>query len=562
MDFLPIIQKYSGLAQWNIPILTSAGLLHIYRPEQADKPQLWKTTLSDIQRGAPGERLAVFEQEGSPIAVLQGGERFAVLVQPPGSEQLTLVDSKGAVLHKNISPFSLPGIDSQGQLLFPPAERPSGARDRLVETSKVFLIRHIENCTQLFPTNINEYGELESPQKAPIIECASPQRLIVAGRMIWRLNKNILESDSGEKYILPPHDVFLGLATDPKKRHVVVAIQKDGLTHVVLLSSRKECWKLLSLSAEETFRQIDIHENILWICTHNPLRGQRLGWLDFSETSISQTDIFQWMPSSSSEDLHLTYTELQALAEDGTEIPYVLVSSSSCANQLTPILLTVYGAFGICHRPSAEPTLPAWCSAGGIMVFAQVRGGGERGANWHKAGSGENKYQTIKDLVAVALALKEKYPQQEIVLCGASMGGLVALISALEAASNHPSLISRVAVTSPVLDVADLSRHRNGSFWGSEFPASYELRKLLSPLHRLQKYKNDSTRALVPLWLASSAMDERIADDASRFIALWALYGCAFYWRGEGLGHVGNPVQRINERAAHLLSFAWGDFSK
>ena len=111
MDFLPIIQKYSGLAQWNIPISTPAGLLHIYRPEQADKPQLWKTTLSDIQRGAPGERLAIFEQEGSPVAVLQGGEQFAVLVQPSGSEQLTLVDSKGAVLHKNISPFSLPGID-------------------------------------------------------------------------------------------------------------------------------------------------------------------------------------------------------------------------------------------------------------------------------------------------------------------------------------------------------------------------------------------------------------------------------------------------------------------
>lgn len=561
-DFLTDIQEYSGLAQWNIPISTPTGLLHIYRPEQADKPQLWKTTTSDIRRGIPGERLTVFESEGSPVAILKGGERFAVLVQQPGSEQLTLVDEEGTVLHKNISPFSLPGIDSRERLLFPPSKRPTGVRERLVETSEVFLMRHTAGRTQIFSTDINEFGVLQQPTTAPLAECVEPQHLLVAGSMLLRLKKNILEDDSGEKYILPPHDIFLGANADSDNRHLVVAVNKDGLTHIFLVSSRETPRILLTLPAGDTLHQFRIQENTLWVCAQNPLYGQRLGWLDFPQSLIHSANKFRWITKSSPRNLQLTYRKSQALAEDGTGIPYILVSSSSQVGGLPPILLTVYGAFGICHWPSAEPTLPAWCNSGGIMVFAQVRGGGERGPKWHKAGSGENKHQTIKDVITVALALKEEYPHQEIILCGASMGGLVALSSAIEAAKTYPSLISRVAVTSPVLDVSDLSRHKNGSFWDSEFPASYELRRQLSPIYLLQEYKDTSKGELPPLWIASSGKDERISDDVWQFIDVWISCGRVYHWRGEDLGHIGNPVHRVNQRAAQLLSFAWGDLPK
>lgn len=114
---------------------------------------------------------------------------------------------------------------------------------------------------------------------------------------------------------------------------------------------------------------------------------------------------------------------------DGVAIPVSIVHAKNQARDGTArVLLDAYGAYGLSQGPYFAPSLLAWFDQGGVFVVAHVRGGGELGAEWHRAGFRTTKANTWRDVVAVAewLVREQWTTPSRLVVSGNSAGGIAA----------------------------------------------------------------------------------------------------------------------------------------
>jgi prolyl oligopeptidase len=124
----------------------------------------------------------------------------------------------------------------------------------------------------------------------------------------------------------------------------------------------------------------------------------------------------------------LTVEEVMVPSHDGIKVPLSLIYKNSIKKTgNNPVFFYGYGAYGISITPGFSPYLLLWAHEGGILAIPHVRGGGELGDTWYKAGYKTTKPNTWKDLIACAEYLvKEKYTsQQKIAINSASAGGIL-----------------------------------------------------------------------------------------------------------------------------------------
>ncbi len=181
-------------------------------------------------------------------------------------------------------------------------------------------------------------------------------------------------------------------------------------------------------------------------------------------------------------------------SKDGTEVR-VLVISSGEENadgrpaQARPAILYGYGGFGISMAPAYSASILAWVEAGGVYAIAALRGGGEEGEDWHRAGMREHKQAVFDDFHAAAQALITggwTTPGQ-LGISGGSNGGL--LVGA--ALTQRPELYRAVVCSAPLLDMVRYERFGLGQTWNDEYGTAadpVELGWLLaySPYHRVR----------------------------------------------------------------------------
>jgi prolyl oligopeptidase len=146
---------------------------------------------------------------------------------------------------------------------------------------------------------------------------------------------------------------------------------------------------------------------------------------------------------------------LKAPSHDGVAVPLSMVYKRGLQrNGSNPVLLEGYGAYGLTTDLAVRPPIQAWCELGGIFVIAHVRGGGEYGDEWHRAGYKATKPNTWKDAIAAAeYLIAEKYTSPaRLAIRGASAGGI--LVG--RAITERPDLF---AVALPSVGLLDLLRY-------------------------------------------------------------------------------------------------------
>ncbi|SMC67425.1 prolyl oligopeptidase family serine peptidase [Kibdelosporangium aridum] len=148
------------------------------------------------------------------------------------------------------------------------------------------------------------------------------------------------------------------------------------------------------------------------------------------------------------EDIEVT--QYFATSADGTQVPYFVMAKSDVETP-RPTLVNAYGGFNIPWLPVfLGDTLP-FIEAGGIYVRANLRGGSEYGRDWYESGRRQHKQNVFDDLRAVAEDLTKRGIASSLAFHGASNGGLLAGVAAVQ----QPELWRAIVAQVPVLDVLE-----------------------------------------------------------------------------------------------------------
>jgi prolyl oligopeptidase len=204
-----------------------------------------------------------------------------------------------------------------------------------------------------------------------------------------------------------------------------------------------------------------------------------------------------------------------AVSKDGTKVPVnVLVPKGAKRDGTNPCLVTGYGGYASNREPAFVPELRVLFDHGFVVAVVNLRGGGEYGEEWHRAGMLTKKQNVFDDFAAaLKLMIDRKYTSPEkLAIEGGSNGGL--LMGAT--LTQHPDLMKCVVSHVGIYDMLRVELSPNGAFNIPEFgtvkdAAQFKALYAYSPYHRV----TDGTKYPAVLFL-TGANDPRVDPMQSR----------------------------------------------
>jgi prolyl oligopeptidase len=206
-------------------------------------------------------------------------------------------------------------------------------------------------------------------------------------------------------------------------------------------------------------------------------------------------------------------------SKDGTRVSMFIVRKKDLKRDgSTPFLLYGYGGFDINITPRFRATRYVWLEAGGALAYPNLRGGGEYGESWHRAGMLTNKQNVFDDFIyAAQYLIKQGYTKADrLAIQGGSNGGL--LMGA--AMTQRPELFRAVSCSVPLLDMVRYHLFGSGKTWINEYgsadnEAQFRALYAYSPYHRVKP-----KTAYPALLMLSADSDDRVDPmHARKFVA-------------------------------------------
>ncbi|MFD1314477.1 prolyl oligopeptidase family serine peptidase [Namhaeicola litoreus] len=160
--------------------------------------------------------------------------------------------------------------------------------------------------------------------------------------------------------------------------------------------------------------------------------------------------------------------EVMIPSHDGVNVPVsIICKNDTKLNGKNPTLIYGYGSYGNSISPFFSPLVLNYVNRGGIWVIPHVRGGGELGDAWHKAGQKLNKPNTWKDAIATAeYLIKEKYTSaNHLAIWGGSAGGIFVGRSITE----RPDLFAAAIPEVGAMNTVRMEESPNGPINAPEF---------------------------------------------------------------------------------------------
>jgi prolyl oligopeptidase len=200
-----------------------------------------------------------------------------------------------------------------------------------------------------------------------------------------------------------------------------------------------------------------------------------------------------------------------ATAKDGTKVPYTLIYRKGLQRDGSHgAFVSAYGSYGIsAYTPSFVGRSLALIDRGFIVGYANVRGGGEYGRDWHRAGQLENKPNTWRDLIAVCedMVSNGYTKPAHLAIGGRSAGGITVGRALTERPDLFAAVVSGVGWHNPLRYVAEQNGYGEEPEWGAiSDPAGYRA------LKGIDSYQSvvDGTRYPAVL-LTTGVTDPRVA---------------------------------------------------
>ncbi len=186
------------------------------------------------------------------------------------------------------------------------------------------------------------------------------------------------------------------------------------------------------------------------------------------------------------------YTTRQVFytSKDGTRVPMTLTHRVDMQpTGDNPTILYGYGGFNIPMLPSFSISTVAWLDMGGVYATANIRGGGEYGERWHRAGTKLNKQNVFDDFIAAAEFLIDENitSPDNLAIYGGSNGGLLVGACMIQ----RPDLFAAAIPAVGVMDMLRFHKFTIGRFWTDDYgssddPEQFEALLAYSPYHTLE----------------------------------------------------------------------------
>ncbi|MBZ5611878.1 MAG: prolyl oligopeptidase family serine peptidase [Acidobacteriia bacterium] len=236
----------------------------------------------------------------------------------------------------------------------------------------------------------------------------------------------------------------------------------------------------------------------------SPPSGEWAGkelFFDFTSFAMPPSS-YRYLVSSGKQDLwfrakvpiHTDDIEVKQVwyqSKDGTKVPMFVVYRKGLAlDGNRPTLMTAYGGFNISMTPTFSAIAAWWTEHGGVFALPNLRGGGEFGEKWHRAGMFEKKQNVFDDFIAAAeWLIQNKFTQPaKLAIQGGSNGGL--LMGAMM--TQRPDLFGAIICGAPLLDMLRFQKMSVGSWWTAEYgsaddPKQFQYLLKYSPYHNVHK---------------------------------------------------------------------------
>jgi prolyl oligopeptidase len=232
-------------------------------------------------------------------------------------------------------------------------------------------------------------------------------------------------------------------------------------------------------------------------------------------------------------------------SKDGTKVPMFLFHKKGITlDGKNPTLLTGYGGFNISLTPSFAAGRYLWLEHGGVFAVANLRGGGELGEDWHRAGMLDKKQNVFDDFIAAAefLISDNITDKDHLAIQGGSNGGL--LVGA--AFTQRPDLFRAVVCQVPLLDMLRYQNFQIAKLWIPEYGSADDA-KQFEWLYAYSPYHHVKAGTEYPAILFMTADTDRRVDPmhAKKMAALMQAEAA------NGSSHDRPILLRIESKAGH-----------
>jgi prolyl oligopeptidase len=247
-------------------------------------------------------------------------------------------------------------------------------------------------------------------------------------------------------------------------------------------------------------------------------------------------------------------------SKDGTRVPMFITHKKGLKLDGTnPTLLYGYGGFNISLTPAFSVANLAWMELGGVYAVPNLRGGGEYGEEWHKAGTKLQKQNVFNDFIGAAEWLIANHYTQpsSLAISGGSNGGL--LVGACM--TQRPELFGAALPAVGVMDMLRFQKFTIGWAWTSDYGSSDDAEQFKA-LYAYSPYHNLKPGVKYPATMVTTGdHDDRVVPAhsfkfAARLQEAQAGAAPTLIRIETQAGHgAGKPTTKIIEEAADKLAF-------
>ncbi|WP_299678330.1 prolyl oligopeptidase family serine peptidase [uncultured Dokdonia sp.] len=303
------------------------------------------------------------------------------------------------------------------------------------------------------------------------------------------------------------------------KDGIYFTAQKNGIEEKLYrIENNKEIEVILPRDVSEmNIQSQSIDQNFLKISTWGSLSPAIHYLYDLDSRTFKIEPIIPIEKHSDFDNLEVKNIEIPS--HDGAMVPITIIHKKGLIkNGNTPTFFYGYGSYGGTGSISFNPNFLTWAIEGGILVYSYVRGGGQKGDDWHKAGYKTTKPNTWKDMIATTeYMIKEGYTNTEkTAIWGSSAGGIMAG----RAMTDRPDLYQAVILTSPALNMLRSEIQPNGKNSIKEF-GTFEIKEEFEALLEMDSYHHIKKGVDYPATLVTGGMkDGRVVIwDPAKFVA-------------------------------------------